>query len=352
MAGGRGERFWPKSRASMPKQFLSLTDDGKTMIRLTAERHLSIVPWEDMFVVTNKDYIGLVREQLPEIPPENILAEPMAKNTAPCIGYAATVIRKKYGDAVMLVLASDHLIQNARLYLDTMAQAVEVALEGDNLATVGITPSYPETGYGYIHFGSDGEHAGHKGVYAVRRFVEKPDLETAKGYLASGDYLWNSGMFVWKASSILSRFERLMPQVYEDLCLIENSIGKDSHIEVLRRCFERFPSISIDYGIMEKADNIYTLPGAYGWDDVGSWLALERINPTDSHGNYLQGNVLCDGTRNSIVVGADKLIAAVDLEEMVVVDTKDAMLICRKESVQNVKKIIEHLRASGRSDLI
>ena len=198
MAGGRGERFWPKSRNNRPKQFLSLTSDGETMIQKTVKRLSPLVSAEDIFIVTNAAYADLVNDQLPDVPRENILCEPCARNTAPCIAFAAAIIQKKYGDAMMLVLPSDHLIGYENIYIKTLQTAIRTAEEGNNLVTIGITPAYPETGYGYINFGKEAGDA-----YEVERFVEKPDLPTAKKYLASGKYLWNSGMFVWKASAIM-----------------------------------------------------------------------------------------------------------------------------------------------------
>lgn len=352
MAGGRGERFWPKSRNNLPKQFLSLTTDGKTMIQLTAQRLLPIVAYEDMFIVTNQNYVGLVREQLPEIPAENILAEPMARNTAPAIGFAAAVIGRKYDDAVMMVLPSDHLIKFEEMYIDTMSQAAEVAREDGNLVTIGITPTYPETGYGYINFGRDDGEMKHRGVYTVKRFVEKPDTDTAKEYLASGQYLWNSGMFVWKLSTILQKFKELLPDTYKGLVQIGEAFGTPEYEQILHSCFGAFKSESVDYGIMERATHIYTIPGNFGWDDVGSWLALERINRTNENGNMVQGDVITIGTRDSIIVGGKKLIAAVGLEDVVIVDTEDAILICAKDATQDVKKVIENLKICNRSEMI
>ncbi len=251
MAGGKGERFWPKSRKSLPKQFLSLTDDGKTMIQLTIERLKKIVDIDDVYIVTNKDYRDFVIEQINGIPEENILLEPMAKNTAPCIGLAAMHIKKKYKDAVMVVLPSDHLIKYNEIYIDTLKEAVEVAEEDKNLITIGITPSYPETGYGYINFGRDENDIERNNLYRVKRFVEKPNLDTAKEYLASGRYLWNSGMFVWKSSTILENFQKLMPDMYEGLNKIYETIGSDEEESILQREFAKFKGESIDYGIME-----------------------------------------------------------------------------------------------------
>lgn len=351
MAGGKGERFWPKSRSSRPKQFLSLTSDGETMIQKTVNRLLPLVDMEDIFIVTNESYVSLINEQLPGIPQENILAEPVAKNTAPCIALAAAVINKKYDDAVMMVLPSDHLIKYEELYLDTMRHAIKVAGKGENLVTVGITPTYPETGYGYISFRS-ADSDDMAGVYKVEKFVEKPCLETAKEYLNSGKYLWNSGMFVWKVSSIMKNFERFLPDMYEGFLKMKESAGTPGFAKTLEECFNSFKAESIDFGIMEKAESIYTLSGSFGWDDVGSWLALERINKTDEYGNYVTGDVITIGTNKSVICGGKKLIAAVGLEDIIVVDTDDAMLICSKDHTQNVKRVIENLKICNRRDLI
>lgn len=351
MAGGRGERFWPKSRGNYPKQFLSLTKDGETMIQKTVKRLLPMVAMEDVFVVTNVSYAALVKEQLPQLPEENILLEPCARNTAPCIGLAAAVIRKKYGEAMMLVLPSDHLIRYEEMYVDTLRQAVAVAEKEQNLVTIGITPTYPETGYGYINFERDTD-LGMPGVYRVERFVEKPDLDTAKEYLASHRYLWNSGMFVWKTSSILANIQKLMPDIYEGLERIEAAVGTGSYASVLETEYHAFRSESIDFGVMEKAENIYTLPGSFGWDDVGNWLAVERINSTNEYGNYIEGDVITIGTERSTICGGKRLIAAVGIEDLIVVDTDDAVLICAKDSTQDVKKVIENLKICNRNQLV
>lgn len=351
MAGGRGERFWPKSRNSFPKQFLSLTKDGETMIQKTVNRLLPMVAMEDIFVVTNVSYATLVQQQLPKLPAENILLEPCGRNTAPCIGLAAAVIRKKYGEAMMLVLPSDHLIRYEDMYVDTLRQAVAVAEHDANLVTIGITPAYPETGYGYIKFQRDTD-LGMPGVYRVERFVEKPDLDTAKEYLASHRYLWNSGMFVWKTSAILANIESLMPDIYAGLTRIEAAVGTKEYEQVLDIEYQAFRSESIDFGVMEKADDIYTLPGSFGWDDVGNWLAVERINSTNELGNYIEGDVITIGTKTSTICGGSRLIAAVGVENLIVVDTDDAVLICAKDSTQDVKKVIENLKICNRSQLI
>ena len=333
MAGGRGERFWPKSRKTMPKQFLSLTDDGKTMIQLTVERISSLVDMEDIFISTNKDYKKLVLEQLPEIPEENILCEPVGRNTAPCIGLGAVHVAKKHDDALMMVLPSDHLIKYTKMFVNTLSDGCSIAEKGPNLVTIGITPDYPETGYGYIKFNpeiSDG-HA-----FGVDRFVEKPTLEIAKEYLETEEYLWNSGMFVWKVSTILSNIQKFMPETYQGLMKIQEAIGTENQKAVLESTFSNFKSESIDYGIMEKAENIYILPGTFGWDDVGSWLAVERIRKTNESGNVVEGNI----------------IATVGIEGLIIVDTEDATLVCDKDSAGDIKKVLENLKICNRDEYI
>jgi len=351
MAGGRGERFWPKSRNNFPKQFLSLTSDGETMIQKTVSRLLPLVKYEDIFIVTNENYVEIVNEQLPQIPRENILSEPVARNTAPCVALAAAVINKKYEESIMMVLPSDHLIRYDEMYIDTLKQAIKVAKQNTNLVTIGIAPTYPETGYGYIHF-SKSDNENFIGVYKVDKFVEKPDLETAKEYLASRKYLWNSGMFVWKTSSIVENFKLYLPEMYEGLLKIQEAFGTNEFKEVLNEVFASFKSESIDFGIMEKAEHIYTISGNFGWDDVGSWLALERINKTNDYGNYITGDIITINTNGSIICGNKKLIAVIGLSDVIVVDTDDATLICSKEKTQDVKKVIENLKICNRNEYI
>ncbi|MCQ2491247.1 MAG: NTP transferase domain-containing protein [Ruminococcus sp.] len=348
MAGGRGERFWPKSRNSCPKQFLSLTSDGETMIQKTVKRLLPLVDMNDIYIVTNAAYKTLVTDQLPDIPEENILSEPAARNTAPCIAFAAAVINRKYDDAVMMVLPSDHLIGLEDIYINTLKKAADVAAKNSSLVTIGITPEYPETGYGYINFGAENEN----GAYTVERFVEKPDLATAEKYLASGKYLWNSGMFVWKLSTILENIRSFMPDIYEGAVKIGEAFGTPQFNEVLVREFTAFRSESVDFGIMEKAENICTIPGSFGWDDVGSWLAVERINKTDADKNYISGDVISVESSHTTVCGGKRLIAAVGLEDIIIVDTDDAVLVCSKNNTQDVKKVIAQLREQGRNELV
>ncbi len=349
MAGGRGERFWPKSRKSLPKQFLSLTDDGKTMIQLTVERISSLVELEDIYISTNKDYKKLVLEQLPGIPKENILCEPIGRNTAPCIGLGAMHIARKYEDAIMMVLPSDHLIKYNKMFINTLKDGCGIAEKGANLVTIGITPDYPETGYGYIKFNPD-DTDGH--AYAVERFVEKPGIEVAKEYLETEEYLWNSGMFMWKVSTILSNLQKFLPDMYTGLKRIQEAIGTEEQEVVLEKVFPDFESVSIDYGIMEKAENIYILPGTFGWDDVGSWLAVGRIKKSNENGNVVDGNIITINSKNNIIQGGRKLIATIGIEDLIIVDTEDATLICEKNSAADIKKVLENLKICNRDEYI
>ena len=349
MAGGRGERFWPRSRRNLPKQFLSLTDDGRTMIQLTVERILPLVDIEDIYIATNKDYRQLALEQLPGIPEENILCEPIGRNTAPCIGLGADHIAKKYEDAIMLVLPSDHLIKFTKMYQTTLRDACRIAEEGTNLVTIGIMPDYPETGYGYIKFDAK-EPEGR--AYRVDRFVEKPSLVAAKEYLAAEEGLWNSGQFIWKVSSILKNMKQYMPDTYSRLLRIQEAIGTPEQEMVLDKEFREMESQSIDYGIMEKAKDIFILPGAFGWDDVGSWLAVGRIKKTNELGNVVDGNIITVNTKNCIIQGGRKLIAAVGLRDLIIVDTEDATLICEKDYTGDIKTVLENLKICNRDEYL
>ena len=341
MAGGKGERFWPRSRVNCPKQFIDVSGCGRTMIQLTVDRILPMVKMEDIYIATNESYKELVKEQLPEIPQENILCEPVGRNTAPCIGLGATYMLNKGEDSVMMVLASDHLIKYEDIFRNVLKEAVEIAEVGQNIVTIGIMPDCPETGYGYIKKDADVKNGN---AFAVDRFVEKPDRETAIGYLNSGDYFWNSGMFVWKASTVMSSLKEYMPDIYERLETIGASIGTENEKQVLCDEFTAMRSESVDYGVMEKAKDIYVLPGQFGWDDVGSWLAVGRIKGADANGNTISGNVVTVNTHNSIIEAKERLIATVGLDGVVVVDTPDVTLIGDKIHMGDIKKILEQLR--------
>lgn len=348
MAGGQGERFWPKSRVNLPKQFLNITDENKTMIQLTVERMLPIVDIEDIYIITSEKYKNLVHEQLESLPEQNILCEPIGRNTAPCIGLGAMYISKKYEDSVMIVLPSDHLIKNREEFLNTLSIAKEKAMEDENLVTMGIKPNYPETGYGYIKYIKDSE----KDTFLVDKFVEKPNIEKAKEYLQSGDYLWNSGMFIWKTSTILKNIQKFLPDMYGKLLKIKDSIGTEFEKEILQEEFPKIEKESIDYGIMEKADKIYTVSANFGWDDVGSWNCLERIHEKDQDNNVKLGNVVAVNTSDCIVYGGKRLITTLNVQDLVIVDTDDALLVADKDFTNNIKEVLNKIRENKKEEYI
>ena len=343
MAGGKGERFWPMSRTNMPKQFLSLTDSELTMIQLTVKRIEKLVNIDDIYIVTNEKYKNEMYNQLPQIKKENILFEPVGKNTAPCIGFATTIIKKKYGDANVIVLASDHIIKNETLYINNLELALKYS-SMDNIVTLGIVPQHIETGYGYIKL--DKRASDTDMIYLVEKFVEKPNYEKAKEYCNSGKYLWNSGMFVWKNSVIYDAFKKYMPELYASLEKIYNCIDINDFNKVLEEEYNKMPSESIDYGIMEKTDNIFVIPGNFGWDDVGSWLSVERLRQGDNNNNILEGNIISYDSKNNIIINKnnDRLISTVGIENMIIINTDDVSLIMSKDNTQNIKKMLEKLK--------
>lgn len=347
MAGGGGTRFWPLSRKAKPKQFLNLS--GKdTMVMDTIKRLCRVADQEDIFVVTGENFVESTAEATKELlRADHILGEPAARNTAACIGYAAMEIVKKYGDGVMCVAASDHFIRNEQEYERVMKLAASLAEEKDALVTIGIKPTFPSTGYGYIR----SERKEKEAYYEVEEFVEKPDLETAKEYLASGQYAWNSGMFVWEASVILSYFEKLLPDIYECLVKIGDAMGTDREKEVIRQVYPVIPKISVDYGIMERAKGVLMVEGDFGWNDVGSFDALEEIYEKDENGNVVLADTCLLDTQDCILYGdGKKLIATLGVKDLVIAQTKDILLVCDKKMAQDIKRIPEELARIGKED--
>ncbi|HWP81924.1 MAG TPA: mannose-1-phosphate guanylyltransferase [Bacteroidota bacterium] len=346
MAGGVGSRFWPRSRERTPKQLLEIVGTG-TMIQNTVARIESLVPPERVLVVTNQLQHEMVTRQLSTVPRQNILVEPIGRNTAPCIGLAASWIKKADPNAVMIVLPADHIIRDSEEFQRILKIAVRVAEETNGLITIGIKPTHPETGYGYIQI--DEEHSDRnpysgEGVYRVKTFAEKPTLETAEQFLKSGDFLWNSGMFVWKASVILQEIEHLLPDLYEQIQNVAKSLGNSGYQEALEKSYGLIRSISIDYGVMEKANDVFVIKGDFGWSDVGSWDEVVRLSTRDDDGNTLKGKVIIkDAVRNYIDAG-NRLVAAVGVEDLIIVATEDAILVCKKGKSQDVKEIVDYVR--------
>ncbi len=346
MAGGIGTRFWPRSREKFPKHLLEIIGKG-TMLQNTVKRLEDIVYSGDIFVVTNKLQRAQVIKQLPQVPENNVIVEPVGRNTAPCIALAAFHVRKCDPDAVMVVLPADHLIQDETEFKRVLRLAVEVANESRSLLTIGIKPTHPETGYGYIQVESDDQTKSpyrSLGVYRVQAFAEKPNLQTAERFLASGDFLWNSGMFVWRSDAILGELERCLPDQYLELKKIDATIGTPQYQQTLELTYGMIRGISIDYGVMEKAETVYVIPGAFGWNDLGSWDEVARISGKDDSGNTITGRVLQKDTRNSYIYSPGKVVATIGVEDLIIVNTDDALLVCRKGRSQEVKEISDYLK--------
>lgn len=347
MAGGEGTRFWPLSRADRPKQFLNLADEKKTMLQITVDRISEIVEADKIFVATNVRYKKSIMEQLPAIPEENIIIEPYKRNTAPSIGLSSMYIDKKYPGATMLVLPADHLIKDKERFLDIVEKAVMVAAKGDNLVTMGIKPTHPETGYGYIHFGECYHTIDNNQIYRVKEFTEKPDYDTAEDFFKSGQYLWNSGMFVWQVETIMKKIKTHLPDLYDALERMKKALGTDRESKVIKSEFEALEGISIDYGIMEKAENIFVIPGSFGWDDLGSWPALERVKRVDENGNVIFGKHYGIDTEGSMIHSSDKVVTTIGMKDVIIVNTEDALLVCDKKRAQEVKQIRNKLKEDG-----
>lgn len=344
MAGGKGERFWPKSRTNLPKQFLNISG-SKSMIQQTISRLEKITDVSRIFIVTNELYAELIRAQIPTLPIDNIIIEPIGRNTAPCLGVASIIIEERFPDSTMVVLPSDHIIENVEGFTNIIRTATQVAQQNDRLVTLGIQPTYPETGYGYIESLDEKVELNNMEVYRVRKFVEKPDYDTAKSYLDSGNYYWNSGIFVWKTNVIRKHIREFMPEMHDVLETMKTGFKTPKRDEVIKQEFFKMPDQSIDYGIMEKASNIYVIPCVFGWDDVGSWTALDRINERDEYGNVIKGNILNLDTKRCIIESNGKLIATLGIEDLIIVDTEDVTLICSKDKAQEVKLLLKELRA-------
>ena len=351
MAGGGGTRFWPLSRRELPKQFLNLT--GKDiLVNETFDRLLPSIKGGDIFVVTNVSYVEKTFAMMDgRIEKTHILAEPAARNTAACIGYAAMEIVKKYGDGVMCVVPSDHYIQDEAAFTKTIDRAISLAEEKNCLVTIGITPTFPSTGYGYIRKQAVKEELA-TDYSLVEEFVEKPAEEIARYYLEEGNYVWNSGMFVWKASLILQYFQRLLPDIYDCLQEIGDAMGTLKEQEVLDKVYPHIPKISIDYGVMERADKVIVLDGNFGWSDVGNLDALEVLHKADTKGNVDVGNCVLVDTEGTICYAKDKLLVTAFVKDLIVVESADAILVCPKDKSQEVRMIVEELEKRGRTEYL
>ncbi len=346
MAGGVGARFWPRSREKSPKQLLEIF--GKdTMIVNTVKRLNSVIEPNRILVVTNKIQKSLITKQVPSIPADNIIVEPFGRNTAPCIGLAALYLKRIDPEAVMVALPADHVIQNEEEFHRVLRLAIWVAYESGKLVTVGIQPTRPETGYGYIQFNDVKNGANpyfDRGVYTVKTFAEKPNPETAKRFIESGEFLWNSGMFIWRVDTILNEIQKSLPDMYDELMKVDSYIGTEKFDQYLELSYKIIRGISIDYGVMEKAHEVLVLKGDFGWSDVGSWDEVYRLSGKDEKGNSVTGKVMLHNTKNTLIHTQNKFTAAIDVEDLIIINTDDALLICKAGKSQDVKEVVDYLK--------
>lgn len=337
MAGGIGSRFWPASRTQRPKQFLDILGTGKSLIQMTYERFLKLCPKENIFIVTNKIYRDLVKEHLPELSDNQILGEPSRNNTAPCIAYTALKLKAINPEANMVVAPSDHIILDEENFISTIQKGLSYSESNDALLTLGIQPTRPDTGYGYINYSADNQD----GVHKLIQFTEKPVLEKAKAFLASGDYLWNAGIFIWKVKNILSAFQKYEAPTYDLLAAGNGVYNTTEEQAFIDETYPKTTNISIDFAIMEKADNVYTIPSSFGWSDLGTWASLHAESPKNEDGNVINGDkIMAFETKNSLIrTSGDKLVIIKGLEDYIVVDESDVLLIYPKSKEQEIKSV-------------
>ena len=351
MAGGIGIRFWPKSRQDFPKQFLDILNSGKTLIQWTYERFASFIPPENIYVVTSHEYEDIVREQLPELNVENILGEPSRKNTTPCIAYISFKLLQKDPEASLVIAPSDHLISDNTAFTKVCLEALSFVNKHNALITLGIKPNHPNTGYGYIQFE---QHAVSDNVYKVKTFTEKPNLELAKTFLASGDFLWNAGIFVWQVKNVIRAFEKYLPEMYDVFISEKAAFNTRSEKKALEYIYPLCTNISIDFGIMEKANNVYVIPSSFGWSDLGTWNSAYDNMDKDYLGNAsASGNVVVIDAKRCMVHSPEKkLLVLQGLDDYIVVDTDDVLLICKKDKEQEIKEYLAEVKKNKGEEYI
>lgn len=337
MAGGIGSRFWPFSRSNYPKQFHDVLGTGESMLQMTLKRFQDICPVENVFVVTNKDYKELVQQQLPELTENQILLEPVGRNTAPCIAYASYKIRELNPKANLVVTPSDHVVLKQDVFTSVIKDAVDAASKDDILITLGITPSRPDTGYGYIQYIDDESQK----IKKVKTFTEKPNLELAQMFLDSGDFVWNSGIFIWNVQTILTAFHQQLPEITEIFDEGVSKMNTPEEKDFIFQAYSHSRNVSIDYGIMEKVDNVYVLLADIGWSDLGTWNSLYTINDKDENGNVVDGDVMLYETKDCIIkTPKERLVVVQGLEDYIVAEYDNVLMICKKTEEQKVKEFM------------
>lgn len=351
MAGGSGTRFWPASRSHLPKQFLALATETP-LLRMTFERLEGLAPPERVWVVTTAATAAATRELLPELPAENILAEPVGRNTAACAGFAAHAILGRDSEGTCVVFPADHVIGERARFRSAIAVGAQLVESDGGLLTFGVKPTRPETGYGYLELGHEHVRDGDWTVHRLKRFVEKPDSDRAQSYIDSGQFLWNAGIFAWRAADLLEEIQRQLPELAAGLDALAASLGSTDSDSVLAEIYPTLPATSVDFGIMEKAERCWVVPVDFPWSDVGSWPALEEVLPVDETGNLGRGRVHTEGASGNVLVSTGPTISVVGVDDLVVVATPDAVLVVPKNEAQRVKDVVEALREKGWTDVL
>lgn len=357
LCGGGGTRLWPRSRNKLPKQFAKLLSP-KSLFEMTVERFEGFVPWKRIFVVTTTpEYGKIVRQQAPKIPPANILIEPLRRNTAMAYGLGALYIQRQDPEAVIVTETADHPIKNIPVYLKNFMTSAQAAAQGDILVTTGIKPEFPHTGFGYIKRGKRWKAFDDQPVYKLEKFTEKPDLKTAKEYIRSGDYFWHASLFVWRADNFLKALKKHEPRVGEGVEAIEKAVGTKKEKEAIRQAYEKAPEISVDYAVAEKADNFYMVVGEFGWEDVGNWQVVYELVKKDKDGNAIlkfgkKGEFIGLNAKNNLVQFDDQLIAAIGVQDLIIVDAENIILVCPKEKAEDVKKMVQLLKKKGKEEYL
>lgn len=352
MAGGAGTRFWPRSRKDFPKQLLNIFGE-ETLIQSCYNRMLHFSEQENILIVTNNSLKKHIQEQLPQCTDQNFVLEPFGRNTAPCIALTALEIAKTDPEGVMVVVPADHLIEEVHKFNNVIQAGIEFAKENNSLVTIGIQPTHPETGYGYIQSGEFIEKKANKPVYRVKTFAEKPDLETAKRFLESGDFYWNSGMFIWRVDVILKAIQTYLPDIHDELNKVMQNRDSDDFFQRLELAYKKIRGISIDYGVMQEADNVYVIPGDFIWNDVGSWDVVAKLKAKNRNDNVIEaiGNVTIN-SKNNYVHSSEKVVALIDVDNLIIINTEDALMVCKKGSSQKVRNVVDELKLNGLSKYI
>ncbi len=346
MAGGIGSRFWPMSRAAYPKQFLDILNTGRTLIQATYDRFAHFIPKENIYVVTTQQYGDIVAKQLPGLDPANIICEPSRKNTAPCIAYISFKLQELNPKSNLICAPADHIVLDNTSFIKVCLEALDFTAKHKALLTLGMKPFYPNTGYGYIQHE---EQSVADNIYKVKTFTEKPDLELAKTFLASGDFLWNAGIFVWQTKNIIDSFEKNLPEIFELFESEKEKLNTTSEYATIERIYPQCVNISIDFGILEKADNVYVIPSSFGWSDLGTWGSAYENIEKDYWGNAVSGDnvIVIDAVKNMIYADKHKLVLLQGLDDFIVVDTKDALLICKKDKEQEIKEYLAEVKRNS-----